>query len=284
MAFRRNYSRRYSGRYRPYRRSTRLSTRPYSRYRYTRSLPNSKFSSFRNRYLSTRPYYRRSLTNRTTPSTTNRWGNRSTSRYSMKKVMELKKQTNYYETDLSSSTNYIVQTLSELVTLQGVTQEQIIGRKVYQKYHNLRVHLQILTDQVAFAASMKIRVVLAWRQNKIGETYGPIIGNPSSNQSILFNSEMPASLRIISPYINGNNGTYHVVYDKIHSINVYTNDTAVVNIFFDKNRPINLEGTGNAGEYHDGNRQYQLLFMCDQTIATVEYPIKIISEIGYYDP
>lgn len=197
--------------------------------------------------------------------------------------MELKKQTTTYQFGTSESSFFSTQILSELVAQQGVTQDEIIGRKVYQKYHNLRMHVSYGDAGNTYGGSIKIRVVLAWRQNKIGETYGNIIGNPALEPSALFPFSADPSLRLIQSYVNGNNGTYHVVYDKVLSLNKYTNDVGIVNIYFDKNRPINLEPTRNPGEYHDGNRQFILLVMTDD-IEAFGLNCVAISEIGYYDP
>lgn len=284
VLYRRNYRRRYTGRsYRPYSRST----RPYSRYRYTRRSPNSKLTLYRSPRRSVRPYSRSMYggTNRSTPFTTTRWGNKGTSRFAPKRLFELKHQENAYEFELASSSMY-EQSLSELVLQQGVTETELIGRKVFQKYHTFRAFVSLRQVESSTTNNfIRVRCVLAWRQNKIGTSYDLIFGDPATNKSCIFDSNKANPYNLLSSYVKENNGTYHVVYDKTYSLNVFTKDSQQILFTFDRNRPITMEPTGNPGEYHDSNRHFVFVVIPDQPTETAtRVKVSIISEIGFYDP
>lgn len=280
VLYRRNYSRRYSARsrrpYRPYRRS--ISTyRPYRRY--------STSGLYRRRSI--RPYSRY-ITNRTRQFTTNRWGNKGTSRYALKNLVEMKKQVNAYAGVIGPADPEGAIVLSELVLSQGVTEQEFIGRKLHIKYQTLRCNVELsLLEQEVGSNSIRFRLVLAWRQNKINTTYGSIIGDPTTatGKACLFDVNQTAPYNFIAPYLSENNGTWHVVYDKKFAVNNYTKDSVVMNISYDKNRPVSMESTMNPGEYHDSNRQFTLLFIPDRNISGQWHlNYSMINEIGFYDP
>lgn len=192
--------------------------------------------------------------------------------------MELKKQTNIYSLTLTDYFSEIP--VSEIVAVQGVGTADVIGRKVYQKYHNIRFHFTYGTAPEAFQGSVRIRVVVAWRQNKLGVDYAGVVGNTVGS---LFSDTGDNNVRLITPYQTDNDGTWHVAFDKLYILNAYTKDSIIVNLFLDKNRPISLEPTGNPGELHDSNRQYTVTVLREGQPTSL-ISATVYSEIGYYDP
>lgn len=226
--------------------------------------------------------------NVTRPTTTNRWGNRRGS--TLKKFVELKKQALEVDLVVGDGLNYETTQLSRVFAQQGTSATEVVGQKVFQKYHSVKCHMEYArseTDVDPISSSIRCRVVIAWRQNKTNGTYDPMVGLFENQKGSLINGATKPTYMFMDSYIEGNDGTYHVVFDKMFTFNVYTRDSASFNIFFDKNRPINLEPQPSTTPtiYADTNRTFFMTVITDRTMpAGTQLSCTIRSEVGFYDP